>query len=117
MPAAQPINAPTYLRLREKIREDIVSGIWALGSHITLAELGAHYRVSNVPVREALLQLQGEGIIEMRMNRGALIPGVDAKYIDDTYQIRGALQCLLARLACERATDAQLAALEAAAGL
>lgn len=115
MPTIHPINAPTYLRLREKIREDIVAGVWALGSHITLAELGAHYHVSNVPVREALLQLQGEGIIDMRMNRGAVIPGVDAKYIDDTYQIRGALQCLLARLACERATDAQLKELELAA--
>lgn len=115
MSTAQPINAPTYLRLRQKIREDIVSGVWALGSHVTLAELGAHYQVSNVPVREALLQLQGEGIIEMRMNRGAVIPGVDAKYIDDTYQIRGALQALLARLACERASDAQLKELEGVA--
>lgn len=115
MPTIQPINTPTYLRLREKIREDIVAGVWALGSHITLAELGAHYQVSNVPVREALLQLQGEGVIDMRMNRGAVIPGVDAKYIDDTYHIRGALQSLLARLACERATDAQLKVLEAAA--
>ncbi len=115
MAAIQPINAPTYLRLREKIREDIVAGVWALGAHVTLAELGAHYQVSNVPVREALLQLQGEGMIDMRMNRGAVIPGVDAKYIDDTYQIRGALQSLLARLACERASDAQLKTLDAAA--
>lgn len=115
MTSTQPINAPTYLRLREKIREDIVAGVWSLGSHITLAELGEHYQVSNVPVREALLQLQGEGVIEMRMNRGAVIPGVDAKYIEDTYQIRGALQSLLARLACDRATDAQLETLDAAA--
>lgn len=116
MPAEQPINAPTYLRLRERIREDIVAGVWSLGSHLTLAELGAHYQVSNVPVREALLQLQGEGIIEMRMNRGAVIPGVDAKYIDNTYRIRGALQSLLAQLACERATDAQLKELDRVAG-
>lgn len=115
MASTQPINAPTYLRLREKIREDIVAGVWSLGSHITLAELGAHYQVSNVPVREALLQLQGEGIIDMRMNRGAVIPGVDARYIEDTYQIRGALQSMLARLACQRATDEQLKSLDAAA--
>ena len=115
MASTQPISTPTYLRLREKIREDIVAGVWALGSHITLAELGEHYQVSNVPVREALLQLQGEGVIEMRMNRGAVIPGVDAKFIDDTYQIRGALQSLLARLACERASDDELKALDTVA--
>lgn len=112
MAVRQAINTPTYLRLREQIRDDIVAGVWALGSHITLAELGAHYQVSNIPVREALLQLQGEGVIEMRMNRGAVIPSVDAKFIDDTYHLRGALQSMLARLACLRASDAQLKALE-----
>ena len=70
----QAINTPTYLRLREQIRTDIVAGIWKLGSHITLAELSKHYGVSANPVREALLQLQGEGVIDMRMNRGAVIP-------------------------------------------
>lgn len=103
-----PINTPTYLRLRAQIREDIVAGLWPLGGRITLAELGAHYGVSNVPVREALLQLQGEGVVEMRMNRGALIPQVDAKFIDDSYHLRGALQAMLARLACERGSDAEL---------
>ena len=112
MAATQPINMPTYLRLRQQIRDDIVAGIWALGSHVTLAELGAYYQVSNIPVREALLQLQGEGVIEMRMNRGAVIPRVDAKFIDDTYHLRGALQSMLARLVCLRASDAQLKQLE-----
>lgn len=108
MASSQPINMPTYLRLRAQIRDDIVAGVWPLGSHVTLAELGAHYQVSNVPVREALLQLQGEGVIEMRMNRGAVIPAVDAKFIDDIYTLRGALQSMLARQACVRASDAQL---------
>jgi DNA-binding GntR family transcriptional regulator len=115
MATRQPINAPTYLRLREQIRDDIVAGVWALGSHVTLAELGAHYQVSNIPVREALLQLQGEGVIEMRMNRGAVIPAVDAKFIDDTYHLRGALQSMLARLACLRASEPQMRRLEALA--
>jgi DNA-binding GntR family transcriptional regulator len=101
----EPINTPTYLRLRTQIRDDIVAGIWPLGSRVTLAELGAHYQVSNVPVREALLQLQGEGVVDMRMNRGALIPNVDAKFIDDSYHLRGALQSMLARLACQRGTE------------
>ena len=103
---------PTYQRLRAQIRDDIVAGVWRLGAHVTLAEFGAHYQVSNVPVREALLQLQGEGIIDMRMNRGALIPAVDAKFIDDIYALRGALQSMLARQACVRASDAELRRLD-----
>jgi len=105
MPA---INTPTYMRLRCQLREDIIAGIWPLGSHVTLAELASHYEVSAVPVREALLQLQGEGVIAMRMNRGAVIPLVDAKYIDDLYRLRGAVQSMLAQEASRRATPEQV---------
>ena len=104
----QPINTPTYLRLREQIRTDIVAGVWPLGSHVTLAKLSDHYQVSNVPVREALLQLQGEGIIEMRMHKGAVIPAIDERYVDNVYRLRGAIQTMLARDAAERANPQQL---------
>src|SRR3954471_24180423 len=102
------INTPTYLRLREQIRTDIVAGIWRLGSHVTLAELSTHYGVSNNPVREALLQLQGEGMIDIRMHRGDVIPVVDAKYVDDLYRVRGAVQAMLAREAARSATSEQI---------
>ena len=106
------INTPTYLRLREQIRTDIVAGVWALGSHVTLAELSGHYHVSANPVREALLQLQGEGIIDMRMHRGALIPSVDERSVDNIYKLRGSLQVMLAREAASRATPAQIERLQ-----
>ena len=106
------INTPTYLRLREQIRSDIVDGIWALGSHVTLAQLSEHYQVSANPVREALLQLQGEGMVDMRMHRGAVIPVVDEHYIDNLYQLRGAIQVALGREAALRATAADLAVLD-----
>jgi len=116
------INTPTYQRLREQIRTDIVDGIWKLGAHVTLGELSSHYQVSAIPVREALLQLQGEGMVNMRMNRGAVIPAVDARYIDNLYQLRGAIQVALCREAARRATvqdleqiDQHLAAYERAA--
>ena len=102
------INTPTYMRLREQVRSDIVSGVWPLGSHVTLAQLSDHYQVSANPVREALLQLQGEGAVEMRMNRGAVIPMVDAKYVHDLYRLRGAIQCMLARDAARLASIVQI---------
>ncbi|HYW55349.1 MAG TPA: GntR family transcriptional regulator [Polaromonas sp.] len=105
MPA---INTPTYMRLRDQVRADIVTGVWALGSHVTLAQLSAHYQVSANPVREALLQLQGEGVIAMRMNRGAVIPLVDEKYIDNLYRLRGAIQSMLVRDAARMATPEQV---------
>ena len=102
------INTPTYMRLRDQVRADIVSGIWPLGSHVTLSELASHYEVSAAPVREALLQLQGEGVIAMRMNRGAVIPLVDAKYIDNLYRLRGAIQSMLVRDAARMAIPEQV---------
>ncbi len=110
------INAPTYLRVRDQIRSDIVAGIWALGSHVTMVELTHRYGVSANPVREALQQLQGEGIIDIRMNRGAVVPQVDATYIDNIYKMRTALQVMLAREAAARATPADVAQLQALCG-
>ncbi|WP_029527891.1 GntR family transcriptional regulator [Polaromonas glacialis] len=102
------INTPTYMRLRDQVRVDIVSGIWPLGSHVTLAQLAEHYQVSANPVREALLQLQGEGVIAMRMNRGAVIPLVDERYIDNLYRLRGAVQSMLVRDAARMAVPEQV---------
>lgn len=113
MSAMNAINTPTYQRLRELIRSDIVDGRWKLGDHVTLGELSRHYQVSAVPVREALLQLQGEGMVDMRMHRGALIPAVDARYVDNLYQLRGAIQMALCREAARRATAADLDRLDA----
>lgn len=89
-------STPAYARLRDQIRSDVVSGVWQLGQHLTLATLTAHYGVSANPVREALHQLQGEGIVDMRLNRGAIIRKVNARYIGNIYDIRGAIEAMLA---------------------
>lgn len=95
------------------MRSDIVSGVWPLGSHVTMAQLSEHYQVSANPVREALLQLHGEGAVDMRMNRGAVIPTIDAKYVEDLYRLRGAVQCMLARDAARLATNSQIEQMQA----
>ena len=106
-----PISTPTYKLVRDLIRSDIVEGIWPLGSHMTMAELVGRYGVSANPVREALQQLQGEGVIEIRMNRGAVVPQVDARYIDNIYKLRASVQVMLAREAAHRITPAGAARL------
>lgn len=99
----QPINTPTYLRLRDQIRHDIEDGCWRLGQHLTLHELSAHYSVSNVPVREALLQLQGDGMVDMRMNKGAVVREVDTRFIEEYFDVREALWSMLIGRACRLA--------------
>jgi DNA-binding GntR family transcriptional regulator len=102
-------SAPAYVRLREQIRLDVVSGVWKLGQHVTMAELSAHYRVSANPVREALQQLQGEGVVEMRQNRGALVRQVNANFVRNVYDVRSAIEGMLAAEAARRATSDDIA--------
>ena len=105
------LSTPAYARLREQLRGEILDGSWAPGRHRTLSEIATRHGTSFAPVREALLGLEGEGLVEIRQHRGAMVPLLSAKLFDDLYDLRGALQSLLARRAAERATAAQIAAM------
>jgi DNA-binding GntR family transcriptional regulator len=109
------LNTPAYARLRERICADIVAGIWPLGAHMTLAKLSGYYGVSQNPVREALFQLEGDGVVELRNHRGATIPQVDANYIANVYEVRGAVERLLNSAAARHSTPAECHAIEDAA--
>src|SRR5690349_1233211 len=113
--AESALNTPAYARLRERISSDIVSGVWPLGSRMTLAKLAAYYGVSQNPVREALFQLRGDGVVEIESHHGVTIPDVDEDYIANMYDLRGAVERLLNASAARRATPAQAAAIVAAA--
>ena len=106
---AQPAaSTPAYAILRDRLRGEILSGAWVAGTHRTLGTIATAHGVSISPVREALLSLSGEGLVQMREHRGAVVPVLDAKLFDNLYDLRGALQALLARRAAERATEAQV---------
>ncbi len=109
--APPPLSTPAYARLRDRLRREILAGEWKPGEHRTLASLAERHGVSISPVREALLGLEGEGLLDIRQHRGAVVPLLDAKLFADLYDLRGALQALLARRAAERATPLRLAEL------
>lgn len=113
--AAMPLNMPAYARLRERICADIVAGVWSPGAHMTLAKLAAHYGVSQNPVREALFRLEGDGVVESRSHHGVTIPEVDAAYIANVYDVRGAIERLLKSAAARNATPAEVGDIERAA--
>lgn len=102
-------STPAYARVRDTLRGEILSGDWHPGEHRTLSALAARYRVSISPVREALLGLEGEGLVEMRQHRGAVVPVLDATLLADLYDVRAALEGLMARGAAEKASAADLA--------
>ena len=106
--SAAGLSTPAYVLLRDRLRQDILTGGWPPGEHRTLAVLAARHGVSLSPVREALLGI--------RQHRGAVVPLLDAALLGDLYDLRGALQSLTARRAAERATEAELKGIAAHAG-
>jgi len=80
----------------------ISSGALAAGERITQEELAARLAVSRQPVLQALRLLKKDGLVEDAPGRGLRVAALDTQAIVHTYQVRGALDALAARLAAER---------------
>lgn len=102
-----------YNRLRDLIRSDIVNDRLKAGSRLKIRELAKRYETSAIPVREALQQLQGEGIVNFVANRGASVRTIDKEFVRDIYEIRGMVEPFLARWFVRHHKDTDLERLEA----
>lgn len=99
-----PLNEPTYLRVKRAIIADLVDGRFVPGTHLTIETLTSRYKVSHMPIREALRQLEGEGILVSFAHRGFRIEAITESYIRNIYDIRVGIESMLARRAVEQAT-------------
>lgn len=99
-------------RVFQSIRDDILKGKYSEGEELREATLGKELGVSRTPVREALRQLELEGLIEIIPNKGAYVVGISQKDVHDIYVIRSMLEGLCARWAAEHITQEQIEELE-----
>jgi len=99
-------------RVFNKIREDILSGVYQESDELKENTIGLELGVSRTPVREALRQLELEGLVTIIPNKGAYVTGITSKDIHDIYMIRSYLEGLCAKWACEHITEAQIEELE-----
>ncbi len=99
-------------RVYESIREDILSGRYQQHMELKETAIGAELGVSRTPVREALRQLELEGLVDIIPNRGAYVNMITAKDVNDIYIIRSMLEGLCTRWATEYITEEQLEDLE-----
>lgn len=93
---------------KEALRSAILSGALPGGSRLVQADLAAELRVSTTPIREALRDLVGEGLIVFDPHRGALVRSLDVAEVQEVYDIRRVLEPLAMRRATERITKAEL---------
>jgi DNA-binding GntR family transcriptional regulator len=89
------LRSTSYRRVHKAILSDIVTGVFGPGKRLKVAELCNRYGLSPMPIREALQQLQGEGLVIMSPNKGASVRPIDRKFVADIYQIRGALYSII----------------------
>jgi hypothetical protein len=80
---------------------------------LQLAQLSERYEPSHMPVREALRELNGEGLVVLEHNQGAHVRGVDADFLETLFEVRSAVEALVARRAAERINAEELALLAA----
>lgn len=99
--------------IQQRIRDDILAGELAFGMRITTADLAQRYGVSQMPIREALRELRGEGLVTMEPNRGARVRSIDPDYVGNIFDIRNALEVLMVRRAARLRTPEQVARLRA----
>jgi DNA-binding GntR family transcriptional regulator len=109
--APRPLNEPTYARIKQAIIADLLRSNFPPGTQITIEMLKARYKVSHMPIREALRQLEGEGVLVSTAHKGFRVEEITGDYIRRIYDIRAAIEAILARRAVERMTDDELAGL------
>ena len=80
--------ATTASALAQRLREAIDAGQWKPGELLRQEQIAAEYGVSRIPVREALAQLQTEGLLEVAHYRGARVSRPRAEEVDELFDLR-----------------------------
>ena len=98
----------SYELVYQKLRENILNGHYKHGDELRETAVGKEIGVSRTPVREALRQLELEGLVVMIPRRGAQVANITEKDLNDVLEVRMALENLSIENACARMTEEQL---------
>jgi GntR family transcriptional regulator, trigonelline degradation regulator len=100
--------APVRQQVLENVRRAIVEGRFRPAERLVERELCALTGASRSSVREALRQLETEGLIETLPDRGPVVRTISAAETEDLYQVRALLEGLVGRLFASRASDEEI---------
>ena len=94
------------------LRDRILKGEYAIGEKLKETKIAKELRVSRTPIREAFKELEEEGLIEYKKNRGCYARGFTHQDINDIYAVRKSLEGLAVEWAVERMTPEYLAQMQ-----
>lgn len=102
-----------YEQVAERLRARILAHTLPPGSWIDEQALAAEFGISRTPLREALKVLAAEGLVTMKLRRGAYVTEVSERDLSEVYHLLALLEADAAATVAQGATDAQLAELQA----
>jgi DNA-binding GntR family transcriptional regulator len=92
------------------LRSDILSGLYRPGDKLRQDEVAARFGVSTTPVREAFRGLRAEGLVSIDANKGVIVKELTVDDVAEIYELRIALEPMLARKAVGSITPESLSA-------
>jgi DNA-binding GntR family transcriptional regulator len=95
----------------EQLLSQILHGRFRAGQRLVAQDLAEQFGVSQTPIREALIQLAGIGVVEAAPNRSAVVRRLTPRDVHDLCQVRRVLECQATRNACGRIDPQQLRSL------
>ncbi|MGE8943166.1 GntR family transcriptional regulator [Leptospira interrogans] len=107
------VAAPIRTQVVDMLRSAITSGHFEPNRRLVEKDLCEMLGVSRPSVREALRELEAEGLIRTVPNRGPVVAKLEVEDAVGIYQIRGVLEALATKLFCQHATDEQIEKLQA----
>jgi len=106
--------SPTRRLVATKLTEGIVQGRFKPGERLIERELCELLGVSRTSLREALRELERDGLIENIPNKGPIVARMSAEKVQGVYEVRAVLESLAVRLFTQRASDGEIEHLEVA---
>ncbi len=96
------------LEVMQRLRTEIIDGVWAPGMRLQERLLCERYGISRSPLREAFQTLAAENLIEISINKGAVVTAPTASLALQNFDLLRALELLAVRKTCEQATSSQV---------
>ena len=112
----QPVESPFDHGLRRPaivraVLTEIFHGTLRAGQRLVTESLAIRFGVSHTPIREALIELRGIGVVDLLPNRGAVVRKVTAREVREVCQVRKVLECEAVRFAARRVDRSRVQAL------
>lgn len=104
-------------KVLENVRLDIINSVYEPDQLIIESDISKHYNVSKTPVREALINLCNEGLLEKIPYKGYFVKSINIRDMRCLFEFRRIIECAVIELIMDKLTEAQLGVLDKLASI